>query len=183
MKRVIAYCWYCVVAGLTGWLPDVTPVLRLRGWLVRPCFARCGKRFGLASGVRITFTTNVTIGDDVYIAPGCWIQGYGGVTIGDEVMFGPYTIVATNNHTKKDGSYRFGPPAAGPIVLGRGAWTGGHVVLTAGVTIGAGAACAAGSVVTRDVPAHAIVGGVPARVLRVDADAAPEMREALAPRG
>jgi acetyltransferase-like isoleucine patch superfamily enzyme len=166
VKRVLAYTWFCAVMGITAWLPDVRPVLRLRGWLVKGCFASCGRRFEVAGGVRITFTNRVHIGDDVYIAPGCWIQGRGGVTIGDQVMFGPYTIIATNDHTKQDGSYRFADPITAPIRFGRGAWTGGHVVVTAGVTVGAGAACAAGAVVTKDVPDHAIVGGVPARVLR-----------------
>lgn len=166
MARIIAYAWFCLVVGLTGWLPDVVPVLRLRGWLARWSLAGCGPDFQLASGVRVTYPNRVRVGRSVYIAPGCWIQGIGGVTLEDEVMLGPYTILASNNHTKRDGSYRFGPPSAAPIRLGRGAWTGGHVVVTAGVSIGAGAACAAGAVVTRDVPDHATVGGVPARELR-----------------
>lgn len=149
--------------GLTAPLPDVAPMLKLRGWLVRWCFRSCGRNFQIASGVRILFTTRIDIGHDVYIAPGCWIQGVGGVTLGDQVMLGPYTVLATNNHTKQDGSYRFGPGQAAPIAIGRGAWTGAHVTITAGRRIGEGAAVAAGAVVTEDVADHAKVGGVPAR--------------------
>lgn len=165
MKRILAFTWFCLVTKLTGWVPDFQFVMRLRGWLVRPCFRRCGRNFQLGSGVMIVYTTHVTIGDDVYLAYGSWIQGYGGVTLEDQVMLGPYTILASNNHTRQDRSYRFGAPACAPVVLRRGAWTGAHVVVTAGVTVGIGAACAAGAVVTRDVPDDAIVGGVPARVL------------------
>jgi len=165
VKRIVAYTWFSVVMALTAVLPDFTPVLRLRGWLVRWCFASCGRNFQLASGVRITFTTRVYLGRDVYLAPGCWIQGVGGVTLDDEVMLGPYTILASNNHTKANGSYRFGPGRALPIHLGRGAWTGGHTFIAAGVTVGRGAAVAAGAVVTRDVPDDAVVAGVPARPL------------------
>ncbi len=163
MMRIVAYTWFTLVMALTAVLPDVIPVLRLRGWLVRWCFASCGRNFQLASGVRITFTTRVHLGRDVYIAPCCWIQAVGGVTLEDEVMLGPYSMVATNNHTQKDGSYRFGPGRSAPITVKRGAWTGGHTVLAAGVTVGRGAAVAAGAVVTRDVPDDAVVAGVPAR--------------------
>ncbi len=166
MSRIIKYCWFVFVMRVTGVLPDLRPIMRLRGWLARPAFRRCGRRFEIASGVTIVYSANVEIGNDVYLASGSWIQGVGGVRIDDEVMFGPYTIVASNNHTKKEGSYRFGAPRPGTVVLERGAWTGAHVCITAGVRVGTGAACAAGAVVTRDVPPHAIVGGVPARVLR-----------------
>ena len=151
--------------GITSMLPDVTPILKLRGWLVRWCFRSCGRNFQIAGGVRILFTTRVEIGNDVYIAPGCWLQGIGCIVLGDEVMLGPYTVLATNNHTKVKGSYRFGEGAASPIRLGRGAWTGAHVTITAGRIIGEGAAVAAGAVVTEDVPDHALVGGVPAKVI------------------
>ena len=165
MRRVLAYTWFTFIVSATGFLPDVTAILKFRGFLVRWCFRSCGRNFQLASGVRILFTTRVDLGRDVYFAPGCWIQAVGGVAFGDEVMLGPYTVLATNNHTKVDGSYRFGEGNSEPIRFGNGAWTGAHAVITAGVTVGAGAAVAAGAVVTKDVPDHVVVGGVPARVI------------------
>jgi len=163
--RMLKYAWFIFIMKLTGFLPDFVPVMRLRGFLLRPCFRRCGRNFQICSHAMIVYTSNVSIGDDVYIAYGCWIQGLGGVTFEDQVMLGPYTILASSNHTLMDGSYRFGPPRMAPIVMKRGSWTGAHVVITPGVTVGAGAACAAGAVVTKDVPDYAIVGGVPARRL------------------
>jgi len=127
-------------------------------------------RLDICWGVNVVYPTRVELGNDVLLAYGSWVQGFGEVRIEDEVMLGPYTVLASSNHTKLDGSYRKGPPDAAPIVLKRGAWTGSHVVVTAGVTIGRGAACAAGAVVTRDVPDHAIVGGIPARVLRMTSE-------------
>ncbi|MGD2111214.1 MAG: acyltransferase [Phycisphaerae bacterium] len=171
MLRVIAYTWFAFVVAMTGFLPDVKPVLKLRGFLVRWCFRSCGRNFQVARRVEVLFSTRIDLGHDVYLAPGCWIQGVGGITLDDQVMLGPYTILATNNHTKQDGSYRFGEGSTAPITLKRGAWTGGHVVITAGMTVGAGAAVAAGAVVTKDVPDHVVVAGVPARVIASDAPA------------
>ena len=163
--RLVRESWIAFVLTITSVLPDFYAVCRLRGCLVRPCFKRCGRNLQIASGCRVSCPTGVCFGEDVFLARGCWVQGYGGVTFEDQAMLGPYTVVASNNHTKINGSYRFGPPRAAPIVFRRGAWTGAHVVVTAGTTIGAGAACAAGAVVTKDVPEHMIVGGVPARLI------------------
>ncbi len=166
MLRVLKYAWFFFVMKVTGWLPDFIPVMRFRGWLLRPCFQHCGRNFQICSHAMIVYTSNVSIGADVYIAYGSWVQGIGGVTFEDQVMLGPYTILASNDHTPVGGSFRFGHGRPAPIVMKRGSWTGGHVVVTAGVTVGAGSACAAGAVVTKDVPDGVIAGGVPARVLR-----------------
>ena len=113
------------------------------------------------------------------MARGCWLMGYGGIKPEDEAMLGPYTVLAASNHTKRNGSYRFGEPTGLPIELGRGVWTGAHSVVTEGVRVGAGTAVAANAVVTKDLPPDSVAGGVPARVIasparaRGELDAAP----------
>lgn len=133
--------------------------------MVRPCFKSCGRNFQICSNAMIVYTTNVSIGDNVYIAYGCWVQGLGGITLENEVMLGPYTVLTSTNHGKKEGSYRFGVNQPAPILLKRGSWTGAHVVITAGTTIGEGTACVAGAVVTKNMSDHMIVGGVPAKAI------------------
>lgn len=165
MKRILKYMWFVLLMKLTSIWPDFKVLMRLRGVLLRPCFKRCGRDFQICSHAMIVYPSKVSIGENVFIAYGSWIQGIGGVTLEDEVMLGPYTVLASANHLKKDGSYRFGKSSHAPIVLKRGSWTGAHVVVTSGVVVGEGAACAAGAVVTEDVPPGSIVGGVPARII------------------
>jgi maltose O-acetyltransferase len=161
-SRVLAYAWSHLVMTATSGLPDFALVMRLRGRLLNPCFRSCGRNVQIASGVKLSYTTSIDLGNDVLLANGVWVLGYGGVKIEDEVMVGPYTVIASSNHTKKDGSWRFGEPTQAPVSVQRGAWIGAHSVVTQGVTIGPGAVVAAGAVVTRNVDQHAVVGGVPA---------------------
>jgi len=164
--RILKYCWFVFIMRFTGLLPDFTIVNRLRGWLVRPCFKHCGRRFELCSGATFAFTSNIGIGNDVFVANGCWVHGLGGITIEDEVLLGPFTVLVSVSHTRRHGSFRRGELRPGPIILGRGCWTGAHVTVLPGRTVGPGTVVGAGSVVAHDLPAHALCAGVPAQVVR-----------------
>ena len=91
-------------------------------------------------------------------------QDAGGITIGDGCLIGHNATFTTLNHSLDPARRADMTPA--PIVLGRDVWLGASVTITPGVTIGDGAIVGAGSVVTKDVPANAIVAGVPARLIR-----------------
>jgi maltose O-acetyltransferase len=164
--RVLQYLWFHFISVVTSWLPDLRPVLRLRGFLLRPSFMCCGENFQVARNVTINFTNRVEIGSDVYLAAGCWLNAAGGITLEDEAQLGPYCVLVTGDHTQIDGSYRFGPSRLSPIHIGQGSWIAAHATVTKGVTIGRGAVVAANSVATRDVPPFAMAGGVPARVIQ-----------------
>jgi acetyltransferase-like isoleucine patch superfamily enzyme len=96
------------------------------------------------------------------------IRGQGGVTIGNGVYTSPMVQIIAVNHVFDDPTRPFteqGITAQG-IVVEDDVWIGSGAVLTDGVRVGKGAVVAAGAVVTKDVPAYTVVGGVPARVLR-----------------
>jgi len=95
MGRIVKWAWFVFVMRLTGFLPDFKFVMRMRGFLVRPSFRRCGRNFQIGTNVSMIYTSNISVGDDVYIAYGSWIQGIGGVTFEDKAMLGPYTVLAT----------------------------------------------------------------------------------------
>ena len=80
-------------------------------------------------------------------------------------MFGPNVSIMAATHETEVQSRRDNVEYAKPVVIGDDCWIGGHTVILPGVTIGQGCTIAAGAVVTKDVPAQAIVGGVPAKLI------------------
>ena len=111
------------------------------------------------------------IADGVFINYGTLICARKHVRIGQNVMLGNYSIVA-DTETPGIGEPDDDSPsvAAQPVEIGDGAWLAARVTVLPGVRIGAGAVIAAGSIVTGDIPAGAVAGGIPARVLRSDGD-------------
>ena len=75
-------------------------------------------------------------------------------------------LTASNYGIEKDTPFLDQPKHDAHIVIGNDVWLGTGVIVLAGVTIGDGCVVAAGAVVTKDIPAGSIAGGVPARVLR-----------------
>lgn len=110
------------------------------------------------------FGKNITVGENVFINACCHFQDHGGVTLGDGCQIGHNVVFATLNHGLSPEERPITYPA--PIVLERNVWIGSNATILQGVSIGENAVVAAGAVVTRDVPANTIVGGVPAKFIR-----------------
>lgn len=110
------------------------------------------------------FGKNIQVGKDVFINACCHFQDQGGIELGDGCLIGHNVVFATLNHDLNPENRASMHPA--PIVLGKNVWIGSNSTILQGVTIGDGAIIAAGSVVTKDVAANTIVGGVPARFIR-----------------
>jgi acetyltransferase-like isoleucine patch superfamily enzyme len=153
--------------------------------------AACGAGVVFEPGALIFHPENVEIGDDVYVGHYAILKGYhrnrmrigarswigqqaflhaaGGLEIGVRVGIGPGVKIITSSHELPsdvaapvmDGALRLAP-----VVLEDGCDLGIGAVILPGVRVGRGAVVGAGAVVTADVPAGAIVAGVPARVLR-----------------
>lgn len=115
----------------------------------------------------------IKIGKNCLIGEYSIIRGQGGVEIGDRVFTSPYTQIIAVNHVFDDPKRPFieqGITAEG-IIIEDDVWLGAGAIITDGIHVGKGAVVAAGAVVTKDVPAYTVVGGVPARpIKKIDGD-------------
>lgn len=107
---------------------------------------------------------NIQLGRNVFINHACSFLDLGGITIEDEVMVGPRVNITSENHPVEVADRKTLVPGA--VVIKRNAWIGAAASIMPGVTIGENAVVAAGSVVTKDVPANTLVAGVPAKVVK-----------------
>ena len=153
--------------------------------------AACGDGVVFEAGALVFHPENIEIGDDVYVGHQAILKGYyrnrlvigarswigqqcflhaaGGIRVGVRVGIGPGARVLTSTHALPrdpaapimDGELEFAP-----VALEDGCDIGVGAIILPGVTVGRGAQVGAGAVVTADVPAGAVVAGVPARVVR-----------------
>lgn len=121
--------------------------------------------FSLIPPFYTTGGENIRVGRNVFINQNCTMYDLGGIDIGDDVMIGPNVSIITSGHPV-DPSERRAFVTASPIAIERNVWIAAGVTIIGGVTVGENSVVAAGSVVTRDVPANTLVGGNPARVIR-----------------
>lgn len=129
-----------------------------------------GQGVRIAPNVSFRNGARITLGDQVQLGEYCAIwagRSVGRITVGARTTFGPGVFVTAADYGLASGvEITDQPMAEQDITIGAGAWIGARAVITAGVTLGDGCVVGAGAVVTRDVPAGAIVGGVPARLIR-----------------
>ncbi len=131
----------------------------------------------LDRGMNVTFAPNVsfrnaeriTIGEGTHIGEHSIIwagNSTGRVIFGRKCLLAPHVTITASNYGTEPGAFIMDQAKIEQdVVLGSDVWLGANSVVLAGVTIGDGAVVAAGAVVTRDVPAGSIVGGVPAKII------------------
>ncbi len=136
----------------------------LRALVARLTGGEPGEGFCLFPPIYADFGKNLFFGKNVFVNSGCCFQDQGGIYIGDNCMIGHQVVFATLNHMLEPD--RRAGMRPGAIRLGKNVWVGSHATILAGVTVGDNAVIAAGAVVSKDVPADTVVGGVPARVIK-----------------
>jgi acetyltransferase-like isoleucine patch superfamily enzyme len=126
---------------------------------------RCGTQVSITRPFVIFGPKQVEIGNNVSISAFFQLHGMGNVRIGNRVMIASHVAITSLTHDHS-APLMYATGIKRPVVIEDEVWIGTHAVILPGVTIGQGAVVGAGSVVTRDVPANAVVAGVPARIIQ-----------------
>jgi acetyltransferase-like isoleucine patch superfamily enzyme len=141
---------------------------KLRAFIWKPFLGSMGKNNFIMAGVLLQNPSNIYLGDNVTINRFCILGGHGKLSIGNNVMIAANCNILTANpgFDNLDRPMMRQKEVTAPVTIADDVWLGVNVVVVAGITIGRGAIIGANAVVTKDVPAYAIVGGVPAKVIR-----------------
>lgn len=112
----------------------------------------------------INYGKNTKIGKNVFINFDCVFLDLGGISIEDNVLIAPKVSLLSEGHPISPTERASLVP--GHIHIKKGVWIGAGATILPGVTIGENSVVAAGAVVSKDVPANTIVGGVPAKIIK-----------------
>jgi len=154
------YGLYALIPGPLG--------LSIRNRLVPKYCRQCGDSLVVQNYVRFLNLHKISIGRNVVIGNGSFLQGAGGITIGDNVLLGPDVKIWSTNHRVNDietpilaQGYDYKA-----VTIGEGVWLGANVIILPGVTIPKGCIVSAGSVVgIKKYPEYTILAGNPCRVI------------------
>jgi acetyltransferase-like isoleucine patch superfamily enzyme len=121
------------------------------------------------TGVLNNLGEGLTVGNNVGIAQNCFIQVRGKVIIEDNVIFGPNVSVFSENHNFENPDLPVNVQGVNRkgVKIESGVWVGTRSIILDGVVVGKNSIIAAGSVVNKDVLPFSIVGGVPAKLIRM----------------
>ncbi len=166
-KKILLFLYYSLIANL----PHSRFGLcfnRVRCWYLNRMLKISGR------GPLSYWEPDVYIGDGSHLSVGadCQINEHvflQGGTIGNNVMIAPYAVILSSSHGIELNGIPMvkQPPKTNDFVtIENDVWIGRNAVVLPGVTIHTGAVVGAGAVVTKDVPENAIVGGVPAKIIR-----------------
>jgi acetyltransferase-like isoleucine patch superfamily enzyme len=158
--------------------------------LVNPRYISIGEGSSIGPGCVITawdryeavaFLPEIVIGKFTSVGSECHISAINKVVIGDGVLLGKKISIIDNSHGALVAGELDTPPvkrplnSKGPVVIEDNVWIGDKTTVLPGVRIGRGSVIAANSVVSRDIPAACVAGGVPARVIREIDSASPTL--------
>lgn len=183
--------------GATGTYRAFTRVRdKLFSLTARGSFGHFGRRSVIQLPVRLSGEARISVGDDVFVGAGSWLQVLGDsnddgiaieigsgtsiagscvfsaasrIRLGRSVLLARNVYIADHMHAYEDVGVPVldqGVTRIAPVEIGDGAWLGQNVVIAPGVRVGRGAVVGANSVVRDDVPDFAVAVGAPARVVR-----------------
>ncbi len=169
MKKIYLGMYYLIARNLPrSGSPMSLGGKHFRAFLAGKLFRSAGKEINIEKGVFFGSGQFVSIGD--YSGIGINASIAGEVKIGSYVMMGPEVMIYTYGHQFNDLEKPMifqGNSQVKPVIIEDDVWIGARVIILPGVTIGRGSIIGAGSVVTKDVPAYAVMGGNPAKIVKM----------------
>jgi galactoside O-acetyltransferase len=192
MMRVIIRELISTIEFIFYWMPGNLGYY-LRSWYLRRKLKSLGEVITFSPGLLCYGPQNISIGNDFCCERLCTLAACddgvieignrvafntnvylnacigGRIVLGNDVLVGPGVIMRTSDHViiNRDKPIRTQGHVSGEIIIGDDVWVGANATIVGGVRIGRGAMVGAGAVVTRDVVPFAIVGGVPARLIKM----------------
>ncbi len=130
--------------------------------LVKQIFAEVGEGSRVMTPTTVVRGQNVRIGKNVVVMNNSLFMSAGGITIEDDVLVAANSQLISNNHDPEEHQIL----TCKPVVLKRNCWIGAGATILPGVTVGGNAIVGAGAVVTKDVEANTVVGGIPAKLIK-----------------
>jgi maltose O-acetyltransferase len=168
LKKIVWYAYQIFIRPLPSFNYPSFFTVKFRVFILKKLLNNCGVNVNIQQHVRLLHPNNISIGNNSGIGRCSQIIANAAVSIGDDVLIGPELFIHTSNHHfSKEKLIRLQGSTYEPVTIGNDVWIGARVTILPGVTIGHGAIIAAGSVVTKNVPVGTVVGGVPAKYIKL----------------
>lgn len=169
------YFWLLIYLVFARWLPatdnampGMKMVRKLRSSIGKRCLDGAGKNVNIEHMADFGTGAGISVGNNSGLGIRCRVRGP--LQIGDNVMMGPEVVILSSGHrfdrTDIPMCRQGSASSHHNTSIHSDVWIGARAIIMPGVEIGEGAIIGAGAVVTKDVPPYAIVGGVPAKVIR-----------------
>ena len=156
-------CIYYAMVLFSNVFVNKIPSRHIRKWVYKILGAKIGKHTFICRRVDILFPKGLNLAENVAVGWFVDLDARGGITIDHDTNISSHTKLITGSHDIDDPKFT---ALFKPINIGHHCWIGTGSIILQGVNIGDGAVVAAGAVVTKDIPANEVWGGVPARFIR-----------------
>ena len=138
----------------------------IRVFICKRLFFKTEGKFSIGKGVDFCYLGHlISLDKHANLGHFLQIKGNGKVNFGKHISMGNDIIIITQNHKYSENAYD--GYVVGDVVIGDYVWIGDRAIILQGVTVGEHAIIAAGAVVIKDVPPYAIVGGNPAKIIKM----------------
>lgn len=138
-----------------------------REQLIKSLFGSTGDKIYIEPSFKCDYGFNISVGENFYANFDCVFLDVCKITIGANCLIAPQVAIYTATHplgaAERSGGLEYGKP----VTIGNHCWIGGHATINPGVTLGDNVVVASGSVVTKSFPSNVVIGGNPAKVIKL----------------